>query len=76
MTDEQAQLIVENTDRIATVAEAFLADAREAKNIDIEKLMSEAMSALRATNPAFDMAFSAMEQQVLEAGDGNASEDR
>lgn len=56
--------IGENLGRIADVLEAVQADARAAKEVDVNKVLSDATAALRKANPAFDLAFSAMERQL------------
>jgi hypothetical protein len=58
--------IAKNTDRIATCLEEFLKDSREARNIDVEQVMRDAMEALRNTNPVFALAFDAMQKQLEE----------
>lgn len=61
--------IAENLGRIATVLEEVQTDARASREVDVEKVLRDATAALRKTNPAFDMAMSAMERQ-LTSGSG------
>jgi len=60
--------VAENLGRIAKVLEAIHTESIEAKNVDVSKVLEDAMNALRKTNPAFDMAFTAMEKQLLGPG--------
>ncbi len=66
MTDELKFLaaIANNTERIADVLEGFLTDSREARNVDVRKVISESMEALRDSNPIFALAFKEMERRV------------
>jgi len=60
--------IAKNTDRIATALEEMLGDSRQAREVDVEGLMTQALEALRATNPIFNEAFKQIEARI-EAGE-------
>lgn len=69
MSAHHFEAIAKNTDRIATCLEGFLADSREARDIDVKSIIEKAMQALRDANPAFDLAFKEMERRA-EVGPG------
>ena len=68
MSAHHHEQIAKNTGRIATALEGILEDSRAAlaaqQNMDVNKLIHDAMNALRESNPAFDLAFKQMEKQI------------
>lgn len=65
MTDEEFKTrMVENTDRIAAALEGSLEDARAVREVDIDKIMHDAMDALVKTNPVFGVAMREMKARL------------
>lgn len=67
MTNSERQLT-----RIADALEELVELSRP-KEVDVEKLMTEATQALRKTNPVFDMALGRVEQLQLKNGENDAA---
>lgn len=74
MTDEQAQFLVENIDRIATALETLVTAATAQASRSVEEQIVEAIETMKRVHPVFGAAFEQMQVGISPGGkpDGSA----